>query len=135
MAAVGTNIAETDLATTTWPAARVSAQRLDSLGTLGIFVATDGSARAVEQARTLLETAYPGASGASTFAEASMHASWRDIMYRQLADVVILVSLPIAGCTLAASIAAGLADRKRPFSMLRLTGAPLHRTRHVVFGV
>jgi energy-coupling factor transporter ATP-binding protein EcfA2 len=29
----------------------------------------------------------------------------------------------IAGCALAASIVAGLADRKRPFSTLRLTGA------------
>jgi hypothetical protein len=53
-------------------------------------------------------------------------------MYRQLADVVILVSLPIAGCTLAASIAAGLADRKRPFSMMRLAGAPLGGLRRVV---
>jgi hypothetical protein len=40
--------------------------------------------------------------------------------------VVILVSLPIAGCSLAAGIAAGIADRKRPFSLLRLTapGSP-----------
>ena len=45
---------------------------------------------------------------------------------------MILVSLPIAGCTLAAGIAAGLADRKRPFSMLRLTGARLAMLRRVV---
>jgi hypothetical protein len=60
VAAVSTNIGDTDLATATWPAEHVSARRL-----------------------------------------------------------------PIAGCTLAASIAAGLADRKRPFSMMRLAGAPL----------
>jgi hypothetical protein len=52
--------------------------------------------------------------------------------YQQLANVVILVSLPIAGCTLAAGIAAGLADRKRPFSLLRLTGARLATLRRVV---
>jgi predicted lysophospholipase L1 biosynthesis ABC-type transport system permease subunit len=52
--------------------------------------------------------------------------------YQQLANVVILVSLPIAGCTLAAGIAAGLADRKRPFSLLRLTGAQLATLRRVV---
>ena len=132
VAAVDTNTADTDLATTTWPAARDSAERLDRLGALGVFVSTDGSTRAVEQARTLLEAAYPGASGAATFAEASVHASWRDTMYRQLADAVILVSLPIAGCTLAASITAGLADRKRPFSMLRLTGVPLGMLQRVV---
>jgi hypothetical protein len=45
---------------------------------------------------------------------------------------MILVSLPIAGCTLAAGIAGGLADRKRPFSLLRLTGARLATLRHVV---
>jgi ABC-type branched-subunit amino acid transport system ATPase component len=132
VAAVDTNIGDTNLAAGTWPAEHVSAQRLDSLGALGVFVATNGSTRAVEQARTLLETAYPEASGAATFAEASIHASWRDVMYRQLADVVILVSLPIAGCTLAASIAAGLADRKRPFSMMRLAGAPLGGLRRVI---
>ena len=45
--------------------------------------------------------------------------------YQPLANMVILVSLPIAGCTLAAGIAAGLADRKRPFSLMRLTGVRL----------
>jgi hypothetical protein len=34
------------------------------------------------------------------------------------ADVVILASLPIAGCTLAADAVAGSADRKRPFTAL-----------------
>jgi predicted lysophospholipase L1 biosynthesis ABC-type transport system permease subunit len=52
--------------------------------------------------------------------------------FQQLADVVIVASLAIAGCTLAASIAGGLADRKRPFSMLRLTGARLATLRRVV---
>ena len=47
-------------------------------------------------------------------------------------DVVILVSLAIAGRTLAAGVAATLADRKRPFSLLRLTGARLGTLRRVV---
>ena len=132
VAVVDTNIGDTDLATAIWPAAHVSAQQLDRLGALGVFVPTNGSTRAVEQARTLLETAYPDASGPTTFAETSIHASWRDVMYRQLADVVILVSLPVAGCTLAASIAAGLADRKRPFSMMRLAGAPFGLLARVI---
>jgi hypothetical protein len=131
-AAIDLNVGDTALATVTWPAAHMPAQRLQSLGALGVFVATAGSVPTVERARTLLETAYPGSNGAVTFGEASTQASWRNIMYRQLADVVILVSLPIAGCTLAASIAAGLADRKRPFSLLRLTGARLATLRRVV---
>jgi len=52
--------------------------------------------------------------------------------YQRLADVVVLLSLPTVGCTLAASAAAGLADRKRPFSMLRLTGGSLAMLRRVV---
>jgi predicted lysophospholipase L1 biosynthesis ABC-type transport system permease subunit len=46
--------------------------------------------------------------------------------------VVILASLPIAGCSLAVSVAGGLGDRKRPFSMLRLTGVQLGVLRRVV---
>jgi hypothetical protein len=45
---------------------------------------------------------------------------------------VILASLLIAGCALAASVAGGLADRKRPFSLLRLAGARLAMLRRVV---
>jgi uncharacterized membrane protein YeiB len=52
--------------------------------------------------------------------------------YQQLADVVVLTSLAIAGCTLAVSMAGGLAERKRPFSLLRLTGARLRILRHVI---
>jgi uncharacterized membrane protein YeiB len=55
-----------------------------------------------------------------------------DNAFQQLADVVILTSLAIAGCTLAVSVAGGLADRKRPFSLLRLTGARLGMLRRVI---
>ncbi|MFD0035870.1 FtsX-like permease family protein [Streptomyces sp. NPDC055059] len=47
--------------------------------------------------------------------------------------MVILVSFPIAGCSLAVSVAGGLRDRKRPFSLLlRLTGTQLGVQRRVV---
>jgi predicted lysophospholipase L1 biosynthesis ABC-type transport system permease subunit len=52
--------------------------------------------------------------------------------YQQLANVVMLFSLPIAGCSLAVSVAAGITDRKRPFSLLRLSGVPLRMLRRVV---
>jgi hypothetical protein len=120
------------LAGVTWPAADISAQRLATLPVLGIAAATDGSVPAVEQVRTLLENAYPAISMPSTMAEISADAEQRNNAYQQLADVVILTSLPIAGCTLAASVAAGLADRKRPFSLLRLAGAQLGVLRRVV---
>ena len=122
----------------TWPAASVRATRLDNLAVDAINVATNGTVPAVEQARTVLENAhgYPAAylvdGVPSTVGELIAQSNPTNSGYQQLADTVILVSLPIAGCTLAAGIAAGLADRKRPFSLLRLTGARLATLRRVV---
>jgi hypothetical protein len=124
----------TDATTITWPAANVPVTRLGTLGVDAINVATNGSTPAVEQARTVLENAhaYPGISTPSTIGDIIAQHNSTNAAYQQLANVVILVSLLIAGCTLAAGIAAGLADRKRPFSMLRLTGARLATLRRVV---
>ena len=118
----------------TWPAVNVPASRLDSLGVDAINVGTNGSVPTVEQARTVLENtpAYSGLSAPSTIGDLIAQDDSTNKAYQQLANTVILVSLPIAGCTLAAAIAAGLADRKRPFSLLRLTGARLATLRRVV---
>jgi hypothetical protein len=123
-----------DLARITWPATNVPAPRLDSLAVDAINVATNGAGPAVEQARTVLENArgYPSASAPSTLGDLIRQHNSTNNDYQQLANAVILVSLPIAGCTLAAGIAGGLADRKRPFSLLRLTGARLATLRRVV---
>jgi hypothetical protein len=122
------------LARITWPAADAPARQLGRLGLDSIDVATDGSQSAIEQARTALENAkpYPSLSTPLTLAEDSAGLTAGNSAYQQLADVVILASLPIAGCTLATAVAAGLADRKRPFSLLRLTGARLAMLRRVV---
>ncbi len=121
----------------TWPAASVRATRLDSLGVDAIDVGTNGTGPAIEQARTVLESArayapYIGDGAPSTVGELIAQSNPTNSGLQQLANTVILVSLPIAGCTLAAGIAAGLADRKRPFSLLRLTGARLGTLRRVV---
>jgi hypothetical protein len=118
----------------TWPAVNIPDARLETLGIEAINVGTDGSAQAVEQARTVLEgaTAYPAAGTPSTLSDIISQDNSANSDYQQLANVMVLVSLPIAGCTLAAGIAGGLADRKRPFSLLRLTGARLTTLRHVV---
>jgi hypothetical protein len=124
----------TDTSGFTWPAANVPAARLDSLGVDAIGAETDGSTAVVEQARTVLETesAYPVLNAPSTLEDYVVADNAANNGYQQLANVVILVSLPIAGCTLVAGIAAGLADRKRPFSLLRLAGARLSTLRSVV---
>jgi hypothetical protein len=118
----------------TWPAVNVPASQLDSLGVDAINVGTNGSASAVEQTRTVLESAqaYAAPGGPSTLGDLIRQNNSGNNAYQQLANTVILVSLPIAGCTLAAAVAAGLADRKRPFSLLRLTGARLTTLRRVV---
>jgi hypothetical protein len=118
----------------TWPAASLRGVPLAALAVDAIDVQTDGSTPAIEHARTLLEKAhaYPGVTTPSTIADLVAQDNAQNNAYQQLANVVILVSLPIAGCTLAAGIAAGLADRKRPFSLLRLTGARLAMLRRVV---
>ncbi|HEV2239502.1 MAG TPA: FtsX-like permease family protein [Streptosporangiaceae bacterium] len=122
------------LETITWPAEDVPARQLAGLGLDSIDIPTDGSQSAIEQARTALENAnaYPSLGTPTTLAEQTADLKTTNNAYQQLADVVILASLAIAGCTLAASVAAGLADRKRPFSLLRLTGARLGLLRRVV---
>jgi hypothetical protein len=118
----------------TWPAAAVPAGRLGGLGLDSIDIATDGSQSAIEQARTALENAnaYPSLGSPLTLGDVMANLTTINNAYQQLVNVVILASLAIAGCTLATSVAAGLADRKRPFSLLRLTGARLSVLRRVV---
>ena len=116
--------------------AGVSAAALDSLPVTSVSVATDGSQRAIERARTLLANRLPSPErlGAMTIAEALAQGAQarRTQGYQRLAEAVILANLPIAGCALAVSVVSGLNERKRPFSLLRLTGAPLATLRRVV---
>jgi hypothetical protein len=128
------NTGDGNLAESTWPAADVPARRLDRLPLDSLEVATNGSQPAIEQARTILENAYPAGTGSlpQTISETSAVSNAANNAYQQLADVVILTSLTVAGCTLAVSVAGGLADRKRPFSLLRLTGARLGMLRRVI---
>jgi len=118
----------------TWPAVHVPARQLDGLGLESIDISTNGSVSAVERARTALDNAnaYPSLGVALTLGEITTNKNTIDNAYEQLANVIILASLVVAGCTLAAAVTAGLADRKRPFSLLRLTGARLGMLRGVV---
>jgi len=117
---------------TAWPAADISAQRLARLPVQEIVVATDESTSAIERARTILANTYPDRDVPWTVREVHAESGAQLAGYQQLANVVILVSFPIAGCSLAVSVAGGLRDRKRPFSLLRLTGTQLGVLRRVV---
>jgi hypothetical protein len=128
----GAVIDRSSMSDTTWPAATTSPAQMQSLPLDTVVVGTDGSAAAVEQARTVIEASFPSRFPPMTLAEFNKRNTDELSGYRQLANVVILTSLPIAGCSLAVSVAGGLAERKRPFSLLRLTGAPLSMLRRVV---
>jgi hypothetical protein len=115
-----------------WPAAPVSLDRLHSLPVLAVNVATDGSPAAIDRVRTALELGYPSSDPPSTEHENETDLTTTLAGWQQLASVVILTTLSIAGCSLAAGVAGGLSERKRPFSLLRLTGVPLRVLRRVV---
>ncbi|MFD8780874.1 ABC transporter permease, partial [Kitasatospora sp. NPDC059599] len=114
-----------------WPSAPVPADEVARLPVFIIYATTDDSPAAKEQLRTLFAEEFP--SYLARMAEDWSSEGQKKLQgWRQLADVVLLTTLPIAGCSLAVSVVAGLSDRRRPFAMLRLTGAPLRLLRWVV---
>ena len=114
------------------PAVSLSGAQLEALPVRSLVVTANGSPAAVERARTVLEVAFPALDTPETLADISAYQLQESAQYQQLANVVILVSLFLAGCSLAVSVAAGLSERKRPFSLLRLTGVPLSMLRRLV---
>ncbi|GAB3667779.1 hypothetical protein GCM10027589_33920 [Actinocorallia lasiicapitis] len=115
-----------------WPAAAVSVAEAGRLPARQIVVATDGSRSAVERVRTLLAGAFPGALSPVTIAEDRAWSMRELAGYQRLVSTMLLLGFPIAGCGLAVGAAAGVADRRRPFALLRLTGTPLGVLRRVV---
>jgi hypothetical protein len=115
---------------TVWPSANLSVASAARLPVDAVVVATDGSSGSIERARTTLERVFP-LQGTPVGVEALDPSTARLLtMIQDMTDVVIVASLIIAACSLAVNIAAGLGERKRPFSLLRLTGVPtalLHR--------
>ncbi|MFF2142798.1 FtsX-like permease family protein [Kitasatospora sp. NPDC058190] len=114
-----------------WPAAQIPAEEVAKLPVRMLYATTDGSEEAKEQLRTLFMKEFP--TYEPRLAEDWASGGQKKLQaWRQLANVVLLTTLPIAGCSLAVSVVAGLSDRRRPFAMLRLTGAPLRLLRRVV---
>jgi hypothetical protein len=115
---------------TVWPSANLSVASAARLPVDAVVVATDGSSGSLERARTTLERAFPF-QGTPVAVEAFDPSTARLLaMIQDMTDVIIVASLIIAACSLAVNIASGLSERKRPFSLLRLTGVPtalLHR--------
>jgi hypothetical protein len=117
-------------------AAPFTADQIASSPPRALVVATNGSRAAIERVRTQLENAYPAQHEFQPLTIGELLAQngnvQRDAQYRRLADLAMITSLVIAGCSLAVSVVTALNDRRRPFSMLRLTGTPLAVLRRVV---
>jgi hypothetical protein len=116
-----------------WAGAAFPAGQLARLPVTAIVVSTDGAA-ADDRVQTVLASFHPVEGVPATIAETNAYNANNQVltMEEQLATVIILSSLPIAGCALAASVVSGLTERRRPFSLLRLTGTPLGVLRRVV---
>ena len=113
-----------------WPTAPITAQRLADAPVQTIVVATNGSPAAIERIRTYLVDNFPGGDVPATQTEWFLRSNVTK--WQQFAYVIIFASLAIGGCTLAVTVIGGLSERKRPFSLLRLTGAQLRMLQQVV---
>ncbi|MEU5941012.1 FtsX-like permease family protein [Micromonospora sp. NPDC047548] len=125
---------ESASSTRVWPAASVAPGDLQRLPVASIVVGTDGSTAALERSRTVLESAYPTAFRVAPHVPGDFESEFANTLraWQQMANVIIIASLALAGCSLAVSVVGGLSERKRPFSLLRLSGAPVRVLRRVV---
>ncbi len=98
---------------------------------VGVAVLTDGNRATIERVRTKLALAFPG-SPAETGSDLSAEQNWQVHNIAQMSNVALALTLLIAGCSLAVSVAGGLVERKRPFALLRLAGMPLRQLHRVV---
>lgn len=127
----GSIIDRSSQASMVWPSSSVSTEELATLPVSTILVATDGSIAAKERVKTALWAAYPTAD-VSGIGDWPTHVMMEQQQYQQLANVIIVVGLFVAGCTLAVSLASGIIERQRAFALLRLTGVSLRELRRIV---
>jgi hypothetical protein len=115
-----------------WPSSSVDPSALPGLPAGSVAVDAENPV-AVERARTIIEAAFPAFFVAPNV-PGDFQADFADTMrgWQRLADIVVVAGLVLAGCSLAVGVAAGLSERKRPFSLLRLSGAPVRLLRRVV---
>jgi len=105
-----------------------------------VLVRVNGAAT-LERARTYLAihappqvSSGPGAAPTPprTYREAVAVRSGRAEVMQRLVYLAVALTILVAGCSLAVSIGGGLVDRKRPFTLLRVSGTPLGALYRVV---
>jgi hypothetical protein len=94
------------------------------------------SASTLERVRTyLVSHTTQSASGTAprTFGEAVRARAGVAETVQRLLYVAVVLTLIVAGCSLAVSVGGSLVERKRPFTLLRVTGTPTSALYRVVF--
>ncbi len=89
---------------------------------------------ALERVRTFLDTHAPqsGSNPPKTFGEAvQIRLAYADTVSR-LVYIAVALTLLVAGCSLAVTVGGNLVERKRPFTLLRVSGTPLATLYRVV---
>jgi ABC-type antimicrobial peptide transport system permease subunit len=93
---------------------------------LSMLLVQPTSPAQLEQIRTFLSThtdALDATDPPKTFGEqVQLRLNVSDITQR-LFLIAVLITIVVAGCSLAVAVGGGLVERKRPFGLLRLTGA------------
>lgn len=97
-----------------------------------ILVETDGTVAGRERARTEIEKVAGVEALAATSSETYGEGTRLFRQLTQLMNVGIFVTLLVAGCSLLIAVADSLLERKRPFTLLRLTGMSLRQLRWTV---
>jgi hypothetical protein len=68
-----------------------------------------------------------------TYGEAVTIRSGRAATLQRLVYLAVALTILVAGCSLAVATGGGLVDRKRPFTLLRVSGTPIRTLYRVVF--
>ncbi len=119
--------------TTRWPPPVGGVSDLSTFSVAAVVIATDSSVATLERVRTTIQTSVPDQLTVPQTVGQTSAATLRDVTQLQhLADLAVLLSVVIAGCSLAVAVAGSLIERRRPFALLRLTGMPLRSLRQVV---
>ena len=99
---------------------------LSTLYLRGVLVKVENPT-VLEQVRTFLVMNTPlSASGQAprTFGEVAAARAEVSLIVQRMLNIAIVLTLMVAGCSLAVSVGGGLVERRRPFSLLRVTGTP-----------
>jgi hypothetical protein len=105
-----------------------------SLVLRAVLVRVNGPAT-LERVRTFLDTHTPPSPGQvppRTFGEAVQIRTGYATVVERLVFTAVALTLLVAGCSLAVAAGGGLVERKRPFTLMRVSGTPLGTLYRVV---